>query len=1060
MASNSSQDPPYPTGQEDERQNALEPTQKANPKTLEQAKIAKGSAGLTKAQELTSGILQFLSTASNGTLGACAVGLASITYFLLGRVGLVLIGIVGGVVLHATWEENVPNQTSDGTEVSEARRRKEASLNVVERVLDWREKQQGKSSQGRDNVQDVDYKIPTQKEVNFSGFQPATAAALGGLTDAVIRDYVKWWYDPILPREASFPFACRQTLTGFLLSVSSHLFRKRPADTFLDFLTNSSSIVIVFFNELSGALMHPGSSGLDPADALSQYLEANPDSSLANVVDVKQQEKKLKAVAEDILQTFLDSNSYNCEPVRAFLREILAGLVLEMTVQSCSKPEWINGWIVYLLEEADTELMDAIDAGVGGATANGSMKFPIRPTSNGRSIESPNSPNGDTTESQSRSEHKRTLSRAEDAMDEAMQEAKRLSELMASEDAREREVSGDSLSSSTTAAGKGTPTSSQSDLVAGENSSPARLSGESEFASMSLESIPSNSTPSFTSFDQIIPPHQPTALQTNPTISRSSDIPPLTLYNAIISIFDDSATGDKGTIRSKPVVDYLLQIEPATSQYPGWMIARKYADFETLHEVLRRISVVSGVSAFTERHATIPGWKNRTKTALRVDLERYLRDALSFERLAESEGMKRFLEKDQGMGKSSPSVNKGGFAFPSPAAFETMGKGMLDVLVSAPKGVAGGGKALVGGVTGVLGNVGSLGQKKQASVSPGKPTQHSIRQPSNIDSSNLATASPGRSRESLDSLRSPLNASTDSIRVPPLPSRPDHVPHEQYDTPSKRAAPNMEAVQRSSLDEQKTTGGDHTMVPTTPNAELELHLPPPPSEISDDYSAFQDSPRPSNLADHRATLNSSTSTGPTTFPSSERKSLSSSVRSSDKPSAAPLTLKREAPPPLSEKETQVAVELFFAVINELYTLSSAWNIRRTLLNAAKGFLLRPGNPSLEAIRVLLQKTIIEDNTSDAGLASHLTKLRENSLPTEEELKAWPPPPTEEEKATLRLKARKLLVERGMPQALTSVMGAAASGEALGRVFDCLQVEQVARGLMFALILQGIRAVTQ
>jgi Sorting nexin C terminal len=61
---------------------------------------------------------------------------------------------------------------------------------------------------------------------------------------------------------------------------------------------------------------------------------------------------------------------------------------------------------------------------------------------------------------------------------------------------------------------------------------------------------------------------------------------------------------------------------------------------------------------------------------------------------------------------------------------------------------------------------------------------------------------------------------------------------------------------------------------------------------------------------------------------------------------------------------------------------------------------------------------------------------------------------------LRVKARRLLVERGMPRALTSVMGSAASGEALGRVFDCLQVQEVARGLMFALLLQALRATTQ
>ena len=66
----------------------------------------------------------------------------------------------------------------------------------------------------------------------------------------------------------------------------------------------------------------------------------------------------------------------------------------------------------------------------------------------------------------------------------------------------------------------------------------------------------------------------------------------------------------------------------------------------------------------------------------------------------------------------------------------------------------------------------------------------------------------------------------------------------------------------------------------------------------------------------------------------------------------------------------------------------------------------------------------------------------------------------EEKEKLRVRARKLLVEKGMPQALTSVMGQAASGEALGKVFDCLQIESVARGLMFGLLLQAVRAVTQ
>ena len=181
-------------------------------------------------------------------------------------------------------------------------------------------------------------------------------------------------------------------------------------------------------------------------------------------------------------------------------------------------------------------------------------------------------------------------------------------------------------------------------------------------------------------------------------------------------------------------------------------------------------------------------------------------------------------------------------------------------------------------------------------------------------------------------------------------------------------------------------------------------------------------------------------------------------------SKPPISLQRKprrpAPSALTIQETTVAVELFFATINELYTLSSAWTLRLTLLNTAKTFLLRPGNANLEAIRQLLQTTIIDANTSDAGIAAHINKIRENALPTEEELKKWPPPPSEEEQERKRAKARKLLVEKGMPQALTSVMGQAASGEALGKVFDCLQVPDVARGLIFALVLQAVRALTQ
>ena len=857
----------------------------------------------------------------------------------------------------------------------------------------------------------------------------------------------------MLPLENKFPLACRQTLTGFLLAVSSHLSRKRPADTFLDFLTNSSSIVIVFLSELASVMKMPGAS-TDAPVAVQAFLEANPTSSLANVLDVKQQSRKLNVIAEDILQNFVEPRVYACEPVRIFLREILAGVVLEMTVTSCSRPEFINDWIIYALEESDTGLLEAIDAGVDGARVNGSVETTVQ-TESGAFAKRSEPANA----SQATSGHRRTVSRAEDAMDEAMQEARRLTELIAAEEAKKGKTSVESSSSGDDNATLATPTSSRDDLstIADEISTPeavlARsplpessanvddalmpLSNSSEALARTEEKI-EESSPSFTTFDQILSSQKPTALQTSQ--SQSLTIPPLTLFNANISIFDDSQPGEKGTLRSKPTTDYLIQIEPATSQHPGWMIARKYTDFETLHEVLRRISKISGVAAFSQKHESVPPWKSKTKEVFRTDLEEYLKDALSYQRLAESEGMKRFLEKDQGLGRSSPGASKGGFGFPSPGAFETMGKGMLDVLTSAPKGAAGGGRAIIGGVTGVLGGGGSRGQKKQAS-SRGASISAEGNPP--------ASSSFVIDDESQESRRLSVKPSTEDAK-PALPRRHSEISPDQQ-------SQNDPMIERSSI--KHDAEGPRSSF-TASDGQGELHLPPPPSEIPDDYNIATDSPRQSMSNDDGGVIRTPSSTAPTTQASPSRISISSFQPVEGPPSSPLKPPKRGAPTPLSSQETSVAVELFFATINELFKISSAWKLRLTLLNAAKSFLLRPGNPNLEAIRVLLQDTVIEANTTDSAIATHLRKLRENALPTEEELKAWPAPPSDDEKERMRQKARKLLVEKGMPQALTSVIGAAASGEALGKVFDCLQVPEVARGLIFALVLQGVRAVTQ
>ncbi|KAI9683680.1 MAG: hypothetical protein M1829_004985 [Trizodia sp. TS-e1964] len=979
------------------------------------------TASATSHQDPIRRILEFLENASKEALAACLLVLVSCTYMVLGRIGLVLIGMLAGIVLHATWEDGASER--EGFPPDVARRRREAGIETTHRILQWRDLRKDEASKASEIEDQPHTVLPAP---GFSVFAPATAAALQEFKDAVIRDYVRSWYTPILPDETLFVSSCSDTLTAFFVKMGRHISRKRPSDTFLDFLTNSSSIIIVFLNELATAISSSPTTSA-PTDAVRSYLETSPQSSLANVVDPRQQKKKLSMIAEDFLENFLDIKSYECQPARIFLREIIAGLILEGTVQSCSKPEWINGWIIYILEEGEPELMSAIDAGVRKSETNYQRK-PRNSAELGDGLES----------SEDGKNHRARLSNAEEAMEQALLEANRLSKLIAEEDAKKLLSI---AASSSEGSNSNSPTNLQEPVENGnaENGSSKDSAGSETY----LVTPTTSAASSFTNFDQILGSRTPNSfLEDTP----KADLSPLTLHNANISIFDDSSPTDRGPIRARPTTEYLIQVEPASAQHSGWMIARRYADFETLHEIARRISVISGLSGFSQQHSALPAWKGSSKAKLREEFEQYLRDALRHPQLAESEGMKKFLEKDLGITKSgTSSTGKGGLS----ATFESMGKGMLDALSNAPKGAAEGGKAILGGVTGVLGGVGG----KKPSVLQNQNTFYNARSRSNAKLSSSIDLSSTTLETDMASQELRWTAND-------VPLTENHDPTQLPPTGAKVSVDNILGLPPS-RDERSASLSTTALSPFT--EEAILNLPPPPSDIPDDYGTPRRRAK-ANLNPPTFDARSSpglltTSSRPLELEPTLSSATSSNLSDNNAPISAFSTTKPQ--PPLSEQETRVAIELLFAVISELYTLSSAWNIiRRTILTAAKTYLLRPGNQNLDAIRVLLQDSIIASNTSDAAIAAHILKMRQNTLPTKEEAETWATELSAAEKEKQRVRARKLLVERGMPSALASVMGTNSSGEVLGKVFDCLQDPVISRGLIFGLLLQAFRAVTQ
>ncbi|KAI2640272.1 hypothetical protein GGS21DRAFT_506029 [Xylaria nigripes] len=1006
-------------------------------------------------------ILRYISGASPATLGAIAV----VSYLVLGRLLLLLIGAVAGVTCWVIWESRHP----------EAARavRGEDTYALLDRLID--------PASGNSKLRlEQDTEKDAEKDAiavlqSFDDFQPETKDALCGLVDAIVRDYVEWWYNPIVPSDHSFPLTCRKVMTRFILSFSNRLRNKRPADAFVDFVTHSCSIIIVFFSEMAAAYAKlPADTHMTAADAIYKYLASHPDAPLSNLLNKRQQAAKFRVVSEDLLG-FLEKSTYDCKPAKTFLREILSTVVLEGSLQTFSRAEWINGWIVYLLESGETDLSHAIDDAIQDQKAFGDIDGNV-----GNIGLSKGNRNSYELDRERRKDigHKKKLSKAEEEMEKATEEMRRLNEMIAEADrakagSRPTTSEASSIMSDKEDLGGKDRTSTTSVTTSDPPSSvsgAARISFEADMTEMahypSAPPIPlkpssedshtaalpddeqeSAPIPSFTNFDQLVPP-----AKDEDSEEGLSSKPPFTIHDASITIHDDT-TMDNNRLRSKPTWEYLLQIEPSSPHYPGWMIMKTYSQFEGLHESLRRIANISGATAFLEAHSTFPAWKLHTRSSLRGEMERYMRTACGEKSLAESEAMKRFLDKAQ---EPKMGVNRG-------FSFESVGKGVLGALQNAPKGALDGGKVVMGGVTGVFSNIG-LGPKKpvNTSLQETQTTQKSSsRNPSKVRPVSLpvlprtdtpqATNGPKIPRDSIDSQRSSI-ISMQPGKVAPMDrwggSQTDGEPEITSLRPDREPISSLSGT--SSRGHSRASSLAAIRSPLRSSSEISLSnlkLPPPPNEIADDYG----SPTSTRVnAEVYPKVN-------IPFTAPPRASLDQQDRTWQKTGGAKRLVKHYTP--LSEQETRVAIELFFAVINELYTLSSAWNIRRTLLAAAKSFLLRPGNPSLVSIQYLIQNTLLDANTSDDGIAAHIRKLRENSLPTEEERKAWPAELTVGEKEELRERARKLFIQSSVPAALMGVMGQSATNEALGRVFDCLQIEEIARGLFFGLMLQAVRVVT-
>jgi len=998
------------------------------------------------------------------------------------------------------------------------------------------------------------------------------------LTSAAVRDYVKHWYTPLLPSEDNFPNSCKNVLLDTLLRMYSHVSQKRATDSLITFLISTSNIFIVFLRELPTALGN-GGVGSAPGAVIATYVEDYPSSALSQLFDQDLQKRKYKLAAEDILQSFVERKIMECNPVRIFLHEILAGMILPMTVDKFSEADWINECIIYFLDEAVPEAAQSTIQLGDMTLEEGDEILKIHGV--------------DTTEEVRERERRKEArkSKAEVDLQQAMREAEELTRMIEEEERRKKSgeiMREDPMTRSTSSTESDTAESATS------TTTPLRSRASSNAPSVASPARPGALRRSFTSFDQIVASPPPP-----PPCTESRDC----LHNAYVTIMDLSPPSNQPSphrpIRSKPMSEFMLQIEPHSSYgIPGWIVTRKYSDFETLHEVLIKLAIITGAEQFVLYHSDVPNWKGSTKEQLQQSLEIYLNDALREKALAQCQGVKKFLEKE-GAGDQGGPTTPGGNALSKPTkgwanpnSLRNVGNNVLEALTKGPSAQAAqGSKAFFEGVFGGVGGI-----RRSQGVQDKRALLEEKEQPRTLpmgvynppkaagEKGTVAVVRDGWVLSGEPTAEPGSNGVTSHAKGPPPDNQlegvsdfDDWIPRAQPPAPlnPQNGVANGSSVRgRQSIDGSPNRGGilsawrgaspwraQTQRKPSVSmaddrgffeggsgNEKMTEYSPPPPVDMQDDFldispENFKRPPLPPRPVTVVAMPNTSTNTVtprgsvsearpggglyssdmvytpaeispigednslPQSPPSARQVAQPAEITTPSEPTATAATVNiSKSPTPtqtatststptptptpstLSKQETQLIIEIAFAVLNELFTLSSAWLLRRSLLNVAKNILLRPGNTSLDATRLLIQETLIESNSSDEAIAGHIRKLREGVFPTPEEIKSWEEKLRmkrvewakrnglgvsggtgqegkgreyeEEEREERREKARGLLLEKGMPEALKGVMGQQACRECLGKLFDCLQVKGVARGLMGGIVLEVVRGVCQ
>nr|CAG8498546.1 8788_t:CDS:10 [Entrophospora candida] len=487
--------------------------------------------------------------------------------------------------------------------------------------------------------------------------------------------------------------------------------------------------------------------------------------------------------------------------------------------------------------------------------------------------------------------------------------------------------------------------------------------------------------------------------ETNSVHFRSANTR-MDLTGVSIKMCEVSESRFNNIIYSKKNLAYMIEVEQPGST--GWIMTRSFADFEAMHIAL--------VNQFPKAEkVTMPRLMLKKNYDACQDLQRYLNILLSDSTLAKSDPLQKFMKRD-GLPNEGLSLPKSKRA-----------RGLS--ILSIPKSMS---------MVNLVAGVNNIANNLQITDGGGNRRNSLEKKKFGFDFSLQKSFSEITSRK-------PIEPSLSQLSQPPLLSDPPKKTIENFE----RLLPSLpieNGLTERSDEIFKFKKIAHSAKPSVDSNASSWVSVTPTSSMNDSFSG-QINSNDSNDSNRITTRSNDNSHISSYEDDNHSKNNSASKSKTNRPNKV-----------LTGQEIDILIDTVFAIVEEIFDLSmkSQWHLRKTVLSVLREVVRRSYTDAIrQSFLINIHKLTTEEN-----VASMIDDFKNSFWPNG----VWEesgPTRTEEEKIQTKETAKRLLLQKAMPESLLRVMGYENSRIMVNRLVDgFLDEKEIIRG-MFVGILENI-----